>query len=196
MLRSSEVSRPAWAHALSGFSGGPDRKSPVEIVATASSIFTRTPYATACGIRTSRFGRWTDGVNAMRADRVAFAAYWARTNRDVLADLEKRPGPLWVALGDSTAQGLGASGPHGGYVGQTLNQLRRRTGQPWRVLNLSVSGALVRDVLTSQLPQLPATADLVTCGVGANDVFYSSPGRLFADMHADQPCHPRGRRGA
>jgi acyl-CoA thioesterase I len=182
MLRSSAVSRPAWAHVLSGLSGGEDRKSPVEIVATASSMITRSPYAEVCGIRASKFGRWTDGVNAMRADCVAFAAYWAAHNQRVLADLEVEPGPLWVVLGDSTAQGLGAPGPHGGYVGQALHQLRRRTRERWRVLNLSVSGALIRDVLTRQLPRLPATADLVTCGIGANDVFYSSPSRLFADM--------------
>lgn len=182
MLRSSAVSRPAWANVLSGLSGGPDRKSPVEIVATASSMITRSPYAEACGIRASKFGRWTDGVTAMRADCIAFAAYWESHNQRVLAALETEPGPLWVALGDSTAQGLGAPGPQGGYVGQALNQLRRRTGQRWRVLNLSVSGSLIRDVLANQLPQLPVTADLVTCGVGANDVFYSSPARLFTDM--------------
>lgn len=182
MLRTSPVSRPAWANLLSGLSGGPDRKSPVEVVATASSMFTHSSYAEACGIRASKFGRWTDGVSVMRADRASFAAYWEAHNRRVLADLEEEPGPLWVALGDSTAQGLGAPGPHGGYVGQTLHQLRRRTGQPWRVLNLSVSGSLIRDVVATQLPRLPVTAGLVTCGVGVNDVFYSSPGRLFADM--------------
>lgn len=182
MLRASAVSRPAWATILSGLSGGPDRRSPVEIVATASSMVTHSPYAEACGIRGSKFGRWTDGVAAMRADRFAFAAYWEAHNRRVLTDLEEDPGPLWVALGDSTAQGLGAPAPHGGYVGQALIQLRRRTGSPWRVLNLSVSGSLIRDVVAKQLPRLPVSVDLVTCGVGVNDIFYSSPGRLFADM--------------
>jgi acyl-CoA thioesterase-1 len=192
MLSSSAVSRPAWAHVLSGLSGGPDRKSPVEIVATASSMFTHSPYAGACGIRASKFGRWTDGVNAMRADCISFAAYWDAHNQRVLGAMEDDPGPLWVVLGDSTAQGLGAPGPQGGYVGQALNQLRRRTGQRWRVLNLSVSGSLIRDVLASQLPQLPVTADLVTCGVGVNDVFFSSPGRLFADLRTLLAKVPHG----
>jgi lysophospholipase L1-like esterase len=155
-------------------------------------MLTHSPYAGACGIRASKFGRWTDGVTAMRADRVAFAAYWEAHNQKVLADLARDPGPLWVALGDSTAQGLGAPGPQGGYVGQALNQLRRRTGRHWRVLNLSVSGALIRDVLANQLPRIPVTADLVTCGVGANDVFYSSPGRLFADMRTLLAKVPEG----
>jgi len=65
-------------------------------------------------------------------------------------------GPLWVVLGDSTAQGLGAPSPEGGYVGQALAELRLRTGQRWRVLNLSTSGALIRDVLGGQLPRVPS----------------------------------------
>jgi lysophospholipase L1-like esterase len=162
--------------------GGEERKSPVEILATASSVLTHHRYAEYSGLRTTRFGRWTDGVTALRADCVTFAGYWSEYNERVLAELETETGPLWVVIGDSTAQGLGAPGPHGGYVGQTLQELRRRTGEPWRLLNLSVSGSLIRDVLENQLPRLPGTPDLVTCGVGANDVFYSSPSRLFTDM--------------
>ena len=185
------VSRPAWATVVTGLAGGPERKSPVEILATASSLVTKHRYAQYSGLRATRFGRWTDGVNALRADCVSFAGYWSEYNERVLAELETEPGPLWVALGDSTAQGLGSPSPHGGYVGQSLQELRRRTGEPWRVLNFSVSGSLIRDVLTGQLPRLtdqlsrlPAAPTLVTCGVGANDLFYSSPSRLFADMRA------------
>ena len=166
--------------------------SPVEILATASSVLTHHKYAEYSGLRASRFGRWTDGVNMLRADCVAFAGYWSEYNARVLAEPEPGIGPLWVALGDSTAQGLGAPGPHGGYIGQSLQELRRRTGQPWRLLNLSVSGSLIRDVLAIQLPQLPAAPALVTCGVGANDVFYSSPRRLFADLRALLAAVPDG----
>jgi acyl-CoA thioesterase I len=81
-----------------------------------------------------------------------------------------------VVLGDSTAQGLGAPNPDGGYVGQILASLREQTGQPWRVLNLSVSGSLARDVVGAQLPRIPADAALVTCGVGVKDILYTSPG--------------------
>ena len=38
-----------------------------------------------------------------------------------------------MVLGDSTAQGLGATDPYGGYVGQTLHEMRRTTGKHWRV---------------------------------------------------------------
>ena len=184
MQRTTAVSRPAWASAIGGT--GANRKSPVEIFATAASAFTRTPYAEVSGLRAGKLGRWTDGVTAMREDCVAFADYWRAHNDRVLHDLEtgNDRGPLWVALGDSTAQGLGAPGPRGGYVGQALHQLRRRTGKHWRVLNLSVSGSLIRDVLGEQIPKLPQTPDLVTCGVGANDIFYSAPGKLFSDLRA------------
>ena len=87
-----------------------------------------------------------------------------------------------MVLGDSTAQGLGAHRPDGGYVGQVLAELRRQTGLPWRVLNLSASGSLTRDVLGAQLPVMPAHADLVTCGIGINDILYTSPAKLFADL--------------
>lgn len=176
------VSRPAWMLALSGLAGrgGGSRRSPVEIVATMGTYVTRTPAAGVSGLRAGPFGRWADGVVAMREDCAAFARYWDAHNDLVLG----RDGPLWVVLGDSTAQGLGAPRPDGGYVGQVLTELRQRTARSWQVLNLSVSGALTRDVLGAQLPRIPAGADLVTCGIGVNDILYTSPARLFADLRA------------
>jgi acyl-CoA thioesterase I len=150
------------------------RKSPVEIVATAG-----TRAAGVSGLRgAGRFGRWADGVNAMREDCTAFAMYWHGHNEQV-ADLT---GPLWVVLGDSTAQGLGAASPRGGYVGQVLADLRIRTGDPWQVLNLSKSGSLLNDVIKTQLPRVPSDAVMVTCGVGMNDILYTPPSKLFADL--------------
>jgi acyl-CoA thioesterase-1 len=176
------VSRPAWMLALSGIAdrGGSPRRSLVEIVATMGSYVTRTQAAQVSGLRAGPFGRWADGVTAMRGDCTAFARHWQAHNDSVLG----QPGPLWVVLGDSTAQGLGASSPDGGYVGQVLAGLRQQTHLPWRVLNLSVSGALTRDVTGTQLPRMPAHADLVTCGIGINDILYTSPAKLFADLRA------------
>jgi acyl-CoA thioesterase I len=177
-------------NALTG-TGGASRKSPVEIIATAASVVTRSPYADVTGIKEGKLGRWTDGVAELRADRPEFAAFWNAHNERVLSQRERALylgqvlDPLWVVLGDSTAQGLGAPGPRGGYVGQTLHQLRRTTGRHWRVLNLSVSGALIRDVLAEQMPQLQGQQpDLVTCGAGVNDILYSAPGKLFSDLRA------------
>jgi hypothetical protein len=178
MLRMPAVSGLALRSPFGTGTGG--RRSPVEVVATMGTYLTRTHAAEISGLRAGPFGRWADGVTAMRADCVAFADHWQAHNEQVLQTAAA--GPLWVVLGDSTAQGLGAPSPDGGYVGQALDALRRRSGLPWQVLNLSASGSLIRDVLHHQLPRLPASADLVTCGIGINDVLYSGPGKLFGDL--------------
>jgi acyl-CoA thioesterase-1 len=184
MQRMPAVSRPGWMLALSGpgrRARGP-RRSPVEVVATMGSYVTRTQVAEVSGLRAGPFGRWADGVTAMREDCAAFARHWDAHN-DRILDPEGPEGPLWAVLGDSTAQGLGALSPDGGYVGQVLAELRQRSGQPWRVLNLSMAGSLTRDVIRAQLPRLPgAHADLVTCGIGVNDILYTAPGKLLGDL--------------
>jgi lysophospholipase L1-like esterase len=84
-------------------------------------------------------------------------------------------GPLWLVLGDSTAQGIGAPSPERGYVGQLRARLEARDGRAWRVLNASRSGARVRDVLRRQLgwlESLPEPPDLLTCLAGSNDVMW------------------------
>ena len=108
MLRAPAVSRPAWLTALSG-GGGSGRRSPVEVVATAASYLTRTQAADLPGLRAGPLGRWTDGVTAMRGDCVSFASHWQAHNYRILTET----GPLWVVLGDSTGQGLGAPSPEG-----------------------------------------------------------------------------------
>lgn len=85
---------------------------------------THNPAADLSGLRSGRFGRWADGVVALREDCVTFAGHWDVHNERALTE----SGPLWVVLGDSTAQGLGAPSPMGGYVGQVLAALRQRTG--------------------------------------------------------------------
>lgn len=94
-------------------------------------------------------------------------------------------GLLYVALGDSTAQGIGAGGPERGYVGLLASRLRRSSGGPVQVLNLSRSGARVHDVVAEQLPRLSGLApDLVTIAVGANDIKDYDSGRFRADVDA------------
>ncbi len=98
-----------------------------------------------------------------------FRTEWETANAAALAG----SGPLWLALGDSTAQGIGAAAPDLGYVGQLRAQLEARDRRSWRVVNGSRTGARLRDVLTSQvgwLDRLPSPPDLVTCAAGANDV--------------------------
>ena len=81
-------------------------------------------------------------------------------------------GLLYVALGDSAAQGVGASRPLLGYVGLVAQDLRRESGQPVRIVNLSVSGARVDDVRrqVDAMRRLGLHPDLVTVDVGGNDV--------------------------
>ena len=72
-------------------------------------------------------------------------------------------------LGDSAAQGVGASAHDRAYVGVVLARLRA-TGTPWRVVNLSRSGARTREVVDVQWPAgRELGADLVTAVVGGND---------------------------
>ncbi len=105
------------------------------------------------GVRALRVGATYDDV----------AAYWHR-RAAVPGEL------LYVALGDSAAQGVGADVPQEGYVGLLADDLARRTGRSVRVLNLSVTGARVADVLARQLPRLAGLhPDLVTLDIGAND---------------------------
>jgi lysophospholipase L1-like esterase len=109
------------------------------------------------------------GVARVRAQKEPFAAAWRAANEAAL----EGEGPLWVALGDSMTQGIGAAGISGGWVSQLHNQLTAQ-GRPFRLVNLSVTGARVRDVVDDQLPRLEAlrvTPDLVTVLIGANDMF-------------------------
>lgn len=95
------------------------------------------------------------------------AAYWSIPRGE--------PGGLvYAALGDSAAQGIGASRADRGYVGLVATELRRRTGSPVLVVNLSRSGARARNVVERQLPALQALSpapDLVTVAIGGNDLF-------------------------
>jgi lysophospholipase L1-like esterase len=77
---------------------------------------------------------------------------------------------LYVALGDSTVEGVGASRPDRNYVSRLHARLRE-----WypaaRVENLGVGGATSADVLKSQLGRAIALAPhLITLSVGPNDI--------------------------
>lgn len=79
---------------------------------------------------------------------------------------------IYIALGDSTAQGIGASSPRRGYVGLVAEYLQVKTGKPVHVINISVSGAKISDAIKTQLPQLKnlPKPDYVTIEIGANDM--------------------------
>jgi len=116
-------------------------------------------------------GRVFTGVREVQAQTRPYAEFWSRANEVALT----RTGPLWVALGDSMTQGVGASDPMHGWVGQLSRRLTEQ-GWPHRLVNLSVTGARVDDLVAAQLPALEAiVADqgppaLVTVVIGSNDV--------------------------
>jgi len=111
---------------------------------------------------------------------------------------------LYVAIGDSAAQGIGASRPDRSYVGQIADELRESTGRSVRVVNLSVSGATTSLAVRDQLPRFrdvrALRPDVVTVSIGANDIAEWDPVRfdrnirsIFAELPlhavvADLPC--------
>jgi lysophospholipase L1-like esterase len=110
------------------------------------------------------------GVGRVHAQTAPYAEAWRAANDLALGS----DGPLWVALGDSMSQGIGARSFEGGWVGQLRDRLAA-DGRAHRVVNLSVTGARVRDVIDHQLPQLRALGvepDLVTVLIGANDMLF------------------------
>jgi acyl-CoA thioesterase-1 len=77
----------------------------------------------------------------------------------------------YLALGDSAAQGIGATSPMRGYVGIIAKRLEEKTGKKVRVINLSVTGAKMSDYLEIQAPRIAEiNADYVTIEIGANDI--------------------------
>ncbi len=85
-----------------------------------------------------------------------------------------------MALGDSVANGIGASQPHNGYVGLIAREIHEATGRGVHVINVSVTGATTADVVREQLPKIRhLQPDLVTLDIGANDVNRKIPEETF-----------------
>ncbi len=131
------------------------------------------------------------GLWAVRLAQVAgsigdYRDYWQQPRGEA-------GGLLYVALGDSAAQGIGASRPERGYVGLLAERMRAQTGAPVQVVNLSRSGATVRDLVEEQLPRLRALQpDVVTVAVGGNDVRSYRADRFAADVEELMAALPAG----
>ena len=81
----------------------------------------------------------------------------------------------FVVLGDSTAAGLGASGPEHAYA-TVLSRRLADDGWDVELSSYGISGARVKDVLEEQVPlALRAAPDLVFVAIGANDVTHVTP---------------------
>ncbi len=105
------------------------------------------------------------GVRRTLADVGSYARSWEAHNRRAVA----AEGPLWVVLGDSMAQGIGASAFDRGWPGPLADRL----DPAYRLVNLSQHGARVSDVLDRQWPAAVSLgpAALVTVMIGSNDLF-------------------------
>jgi acyl-CoA thioesterase-1 len=103
------------------------------------------------------------------------SAYWR--------EQKKKPGDmLYVAIGDSAAQGIGASRPAHSYVGFIARRLRELS-PGLRVANLGISGATVRIAIDQELPQLRRLRpDILTVCIGANDIAAFDAERFDRDI--------------
>lgn len=115
------------------------------------------------------------GVRRVQDQAAPYARAWQEANRAALAAAgSPRVTPLWVALGDSLTQGVGASAYDRGFVGQLSTRLQDEW--PHRLVNLGAHGARIDDVVEQQVPTVVALAEegqvatVVTCVAGSNDL--------------------------
>jgi lysophospholipase L1-like esterase len=126
--------------------------------------------------------RLLPGVGLVENEIKPYAEAWQERNRKALASTD----PLWVVLGDSLSQGVGASSIEHSWVLETQRALADR-GFRYRIVNLSFSGARVSDVLSRQIPALAglsAAPELITVLTGSNDI-------IKRDLRARLPEHYR-----
>lgn len=120
------------------------------------------------------------GVAQTRRQIEQYADHWRHR---AIESIESGAAPV-VAIGDSLAQGIGASSPDHGFVAAVASRL---VGDDGPVVNLSRSGARLVDVLEHQLPALtalPVDPVVVLCTVGSNDLVRSSRiRRARQEMH-------------
>ena len=165
------------------------------ILVALGAITTAAGMTATAIIKARSFTEWRRGNARVLNETLPAHAQWWRENA-------REPGELlYVAIGDSAAQGIGASEPRRSYVGLLADHIRLATGRTVRVTNLSVSGATVELAVRDQLPLLAGLSpDIVTVAIGANNVavwnaavFESGIRTVFAALPphalvADLPC--------
>jgi len=88
------------------------------------------------------------------------------------ANKANEPGEItYLALGDSAAQGIGATNPMKGYVGLIAKDIEAKQGKSVRIINISKTGAKFDDYLKDQAPILATLRpNVITIQIGANDI--------------------------
>ena len=116
------------------------------------------------GVSASIILFWVYKLIRLRWSIRAYATYWKLR--------QSEPGDfVYVALGDSAAQGVGTSSIEHSYVARVASRIAEQTGRKVRVINISRSGATTEDVKARQLTELEQySPDLVTLAIGGNDI--------------------------
>jgi lysophospholipase L1-like esterase len=116
------------------------------------------------------------------AERIPVHSKFWRDHAAAIGDENDSP-LLYVAIGDSAAQGIGASRPDHSYVGVLARSLRTHTDRAVRVVNLGVSGATVALAVRDQLPKFAKLEpDIVTVSIGGNDIASFDPTRFEREL--------------
>ncbi|GAB2974947.1 SGNH/GDSL hydrolase family protein [Frigoribacterium salinisoli] len=148
-------------------------------LAFLSGVGTGLALVGAAGVGVRRFVVQRNAAAATLNGLLPVHSAWWRQRFDKQGSL------LYVALGDSTAQGIGATNPGRSYVGRLAGRIRSATHGSVRVVNLSVSGATTWLCRKDQLPKLAKIdrePDVVTVGIGANDIIDFEPERFERNL--------------
>jgi lysophospholipase L1-like esterase len=98
---------------------------------------------------------------------------------------ETKKGLTVVALGDSLTRGTGDETGKG-YVGDVIEEIKKRTKQPVTLLNLGINGQrsdqLVKQVQQKEVQRQIKSADLLLVTIGGNDLFKGGQGLLDVQM--------------
>jgi lysophospholipase L1-like esterase len=119
---------------------------------------------------------WIGGTQRIAASIPVNSRYWR--------ERKEEPGELtYVAIGDSAAQGIGASRPQNSYAGLIADHIAEGTGRTVRIANLSISGGTVRMAIDFELGQARhLEPDIVTVCIGANDIGSFNEERFGRDI--------------
>jgi len=140
------------------------------VLAFVSGVGVTLATTAAAGAGVSRF---MQRRNAAAADLNALLPVHSAWWRD---RFDRKGKLLYVAMGDSAAQGIGASSPARSYVGRLSAYMRRQSHTSLRVVNLSVSGSTTWLCRKDQLPKFEKyEPDVVTVAIGANDIIQFNP---------------------
>lgn len=141
--------------------------------------------ATTVSLTATGLACWRVAVHKLARQRRPYRRAWEDAQLGISVDLDRiaKQAPaerplIYVALGDSAAQGIGARTIEDGYVARIAQGLEAVSKRKVLCVNLSVSGGTAVTVLGNELQQLRGmgldgsllTPDVITLDIGGNDV--------------------------